>query len=390
MILASLGLAASPASMVLVSDEEADPVRSAIVRKEAWTQDSVRRLRAEADRRMSQGPWSVTFDRPPGLGLDLHDYYSEAPYWWPNPDNPTGPYILRDGHLNPDRFNANRAALEAMSESVFSLGTAAYLFDDNRYAQRAARIVQTWFINPRTRMNPSLENAQAIRGLNLGRPAGILEGRVLIRAVQGLEFLAAAGYWDAKDQAAVRKWFEDYLKWLTQSRNGQEEKAGGSSQASWWTAQAAAIATFVEDENVKKMAFTFYRDRLFPRQARAEAAAEDPRSSVFDLEALTLVCRIADLQGVDLWSARGKNGSTLATLINSLQPYLSDPRKWGREQENELETEGLSFLAFAGMGLKKPEYIALYQRLERADRAWLALVDLLVGRWEAAGHQTRH
>ena len=49
------------------------------------------------------------------------------------------------------------------------------------------------------------------------------------------------------------------------------------------------------------------------------------------------------------------------------------------------------FLAFAGMGLSRPDYIALYRKLERPDsrlagRPWF----LLVSRWEAAGHQTRH
>jgi hypothetical protein len=40
--------------------------------------------------------------------------------------------------------------------------------------------------------------------------------------------------------------------------------------------------------------------------------------------------------------------------------------------------------------MKKPEYIALYRKLERPESAWLGLTDLIVGRYEAAGHQTRH
>jgi hypothetical protein len=50
----------------------------------------------------------------------------------------------------------------------------------------------------------------------------------------------------------------------------------------------------------------------------------------------------------------------------------------------------LYFLAYAGMGMKKPEYIALYHKLERSEGAWLGLTDLIVSRYEAAGHQTRH
>jgi hypothetical protein len=42
------------------------------------------------------------------------------------------------------------------------------------------------------------------------------------------------------------------------------------------------------------------------------------------------------------------------------------------------------------MGLGRPDYIALYRKLERPESGWLAVVDLLVSRWEAAAHQTRH
>jgi hypothetical protein len=382
--------AAPPAT--LVSDDEAEPLRSAITRKEAWTQDAARRLRAEADRRLNQGPWSVAGERPPGLILDPHDYYSEAPYWWPNPDDPFGPYLLRDGHYNPDRFTANRTALNLMSDTVFVLGTAAYLFDDERYTQRAERLIQTWFLSPKTRMNPNLEYARVVRGVSAGRPSGILEGRALIRAIEGMEFLARAGNWDPKDQAAVHKWFEDYLRWLMQSKSGAEEKARGNGQSAWWTAQVAAVAAFVQDETAQKTAFSHYRDHVFPRLSKTDNVVprDDVRASVFDLEGSTVVCRIAELQGVDLWGLHGANGSSIATLINSVEPYLSDPRLWSRDQATDVEPDGLYFLAFAGMGLKNPEYIGLYQKLEHPDHAWLSLVDLLVGRWAAAGHQTRH
>jgi hypothetical protein len=398
-ILVAAALCASAADfpMTLVSEDEAEPIHSAILRKEAWTQDSVRRLRAEAEKRLKEGPWSVTYDRPPGLPLDVHDYYSEAPYWWPDPANPGGPYIRKDGQVNPARFIANRNELVAMCDAVFTLGTAAFLLDDNRYAQRAARVINIWFVNSKTRMNPSLEYSQAVPGLNNGRGTGIIEGRCLIRAIQGMEFLAGTDAWDAKDQGAVRKWFEDYLHWLTQSRNGIEERASGNNHASWWTAQVAGVATFVEDAASRDMAFAYYRDRLLPKQIRPDGGAprEEARTrsltySAFNLEALALTCRIAQVQGKDLWTVRARNGATIATIIDNLEPYFADPRKWAREQTTEFQTDSLYALAFAGMGLKKPEYVELFRKLERSESAWLSLVDLLVNRWEAAAHQTRH
>jgi hypothetical protein len=383
--------------MTLVSDAEAEALHSAIVRKEAWTLDPVRRLRADAERHVKEGPWSVTSERPQGVALDIHDFYSEAPYWWPQADDPKAPYVRRDGQTNPNRFVANKNALASMCDSVFALGAAAYFLDDPRYAQRAARDINTWFVNPKTRMNPSLEYAQTIRNWNSGRGAGIVDGRLFIRAIQGMELLAQTGNWDAKDQSAVRKWFQDYLHWLITSDSGNNEKTTGNNHASWWTAQVAAVASFVEDDAQQTFAFNYYRDYIFLRQIKPDGSAprEEVRArslwySAFNLEAFATTCRIAQLKGVDLWSVRARGGSTISTVIDYLQPYLTDPKKWTKEQVADFPNEGVYFLAFAGMGLKKPEYIALFRKLEHPEGAWLSVVDLMVGRYEAAGHQTRH
>jgi hypothetical protein len=362
MLTASL-VHAGDSPMTLVSDDEAEPIHSAIVRKELWTQDSVRRLRVEADRRMREGPWSVTFDRPRVPGVDPHEYYSEAPYWWPNPDNPAGPYIRKEGQANPNRFLANRAALNSMCDAVFTLGSAAFFLDDQRYSQRAARVINTWFVNPATRMEPDQDYAQVIPGISI-RGSGVIEGRCLIRAVQGMEFLAQTGGWDARDEAAVRKWFSRYLHWLTKDAAG--EKRSGNSHAAWWTAQVAAAATFVNNHKAAQAAFNLYRDRVFPRQAPGESLEPD-----------ALICRIAQVQGIDLWRTRTRGGATLANTIDSMRPA-------------EIPNDELYVLVFAGIGMSRPEYVALFRRLERPEGAWLNIVDLIAGRWEAASHQTRH
>jgi hypothetical protein len=383
--------------MTLVSEDEAEPIHSAIVRKEAWTLDAVRRLRLEAEKRMKEGPWTVTADRPRGIDLDPHEYYSEAPYWWPNPENPDGSYIHLDGQVNPSRFVANYTSLNSMCDAVLTLGTAAFLLDDPRYAQRATRVIQTWFINPKTRMAPGLDYAQAIPGLNNARGAGILDGRAFIRAIQGMEFLARTGAWDPKDQAGVRKWFEEYLRWLTDSKNASEEKRSANNHASWWTAQVAAVATFVDDRPATQMAFVYYRDHIFPRQIRGDGSASReevrPKSlsySSFNLDAFAMICRIGQVHNTDLWNVHTRNGATIGTVIDYLEPYLAEPRKWSKEQIADFQNDSLYFLAFSGMGLKKPDYVALFRKLERPEGSWLCLVDLLVGRWEAAAHQTRH
>jgi hypothetical protein len=384
--------------MTLVSEDEAEPIHSAIIRKEAWTQDPVRRLRAEAERRMKEGPWSVTSDRPKGVDLDAHEYYTEAPYYWVNPDNPGGPYLRKDGQRNPARVIANQTSLDAMSDAVFTLGVAAFLLDNAAYGKRAALVIHTWFLNPKTRMNPDLDFAQSVPGVNNGRGAGMVDGKSLVRAIQGMEFLEQSNSWDAKDQAAVRRWFEDYLHWLLTSKNAADEKESGSSHASWWAAQVAAVSTFVDDSKAQQMAFGFYRGRLLPRQILSNGSAPKeeirPRSlraSIYNLEAYAVICRIAQVHGsATLWNVRGRGGTTISTAIDYLSPYLQDPKKWSKEQAGDIPFDSLAFLALAGMGLGKPDYIETYRKLEHPDSAWISLVDLLVGRFEAAAHQTRH
>ncbi len=46
-----------------------------------------------------------------------------------------------------------------MSNDVSTLALAWYFTQDNRYAQKAAAQLKSWFIDPQTRMNPNLQYA---------------------------------------------------------------------------------------------------------------------------------------------------------------------------------------------------------------------------------------
>src|SRR5712692_2079341 len=69
------------------------------------------RILRSARRYLDQSPITVTATSSPRSAGGPHDYFSEGDYWWPDPSNPTGPYIQRDGMTNPDNFVAHRLAL---------------------------------------------------------------------------------------------------------------------------------------------------------------------------------------------------------------------------------------------------------------------------------------
>src|SRR5207237_9367762 len=136
-------------NLILLSTAEADSIRPKLSKNE--------RLRKLAETALHNGPWSVTFSRPDGEDLDPHEYFSEGPYWWPDPKNPKGPYIRRDGERNPARFMGNRTDLGNMCSAVLALGMGGYLLGDKACGAHASQVLSMWFIDPKTRMNPNLE-----------------------------------------------------------------------------------------------------------------------------------------------------------------------------------------------------------------------------------------
>lgn len=92
-------------------------------------------------------------------GGDKHDYLSYGPYWWPDPAKKDGlPFIRRDGEIYPDSRNdaTDSIRLHKMAAAVETLALAWHFTREARYADRAALLLKTWFLNPESRMNPHL------------------------------------------------------------------------------------------------------------------------------------------------------------------------------------------------------------------------------------------
>src|SRR5512146_3253032 len=58
--------------------------------------DRDREIKA-ADKILGDEPVTVTASHSPRSAGGEHDFFSEGDYWWPDPANPDGPYIQKDG-----------------------------------------------------------------------------------------------------------------------------------------------------------------------------------------------------------------------------------------------------------------------------------------------------
>jgi hypothetical protein len=366
-------------SLILLTAQEAERIRQNLPSGPA------KQLKSAAERELKSGPWSVTFHRPEGSKFDPHDYFSEGPYFWPDPNNPNGPYIRHDGKRNPERFDYNHHDVGAMGTAVLSLGAGAFLFSDNRYAEHAAKILSTWFLDPQTRMNPNLEHGQAVRGVNDGRGTGLIDTVSLIHCAQGIVLLEQAGKLDGKLASGLRQWYGDFLRWMTTSKKGQAEENSGNNHATWWTAQIAAYATFTRNAEVLDLAWKRYRTYLVPTEIqpdgkcpREEARTKSLSYSVFNADAFATLCRIAQSSGVDLWSYRAPNGVSYEKVVRYVEPFMLHPETWKGEQIAPFKPDSTIFLGLAGAGLHAKDLLDAHRSLPRSDGAWTVLIDLIV------------
>jgi hypothetical protein len=297
-----------------------------------------------------------------------HDYFSEGDYWWPNPKDPEGPYIRRDGLSNPDNFIAHREALIRFSVQMPALAAAWLLTREKRYAEHAEAHLRAWFIDAETRMNPNLEYAQAIHGVTTGRGTGVIDTLHLVEVARAAAVLADGGAMERSMQTAVRQWFADYLRWMTTSKNGIEEGEAKNNHGTCWTLQVAEFARFTGNGTLLQDAADRYKTVLLPVQMKTdgsfpmELARTKPYSySLFNLDVMTTLCQVVNLLDYELPDGRGMRKG-----IAFMYPYIRDKGSWPYPHDveyfDDLPVRQPSLL-FGGMAFAQPEYLALWKRL---------------------------
>jgi hypothetical protein len=328
--------------LILLNADRLAAAREHLARKDSPLRPALDRLLRAADAALKDGPFSVTDRKTPAPSGDKHDYMSLAPYWWPDPDKKDGlPYVRHDGKTNPaartDAYDSGR--MGKMGSAVETLALAYHFTGEDRYARRAALLRRTWFLGPKTKMNPHLKYAQAIPGVNDGRGIGIIDTVRLLNVPDSVALLAPSAAWTAKDTAGMRRWFADYLDWLLTSPHGKDEDRATNNHGSWYDAQAATFALFAgRDDVARKVAEAAKKRRI---AAQIEPDGKQPRElartrsfgySAFNVRALFALATAAERVGVDLWRFETKDGRGLRKALAYLLPYADPKAEWPHKE----------------------------------------------------------
>lgn len=272
---------------------------------------------------------------------DKHDYLSLAPYFWPDSTKADGlPWIRKDGQVNPltRGKNVDEPAKDVMMSNARNLAYAYYFSDDKKYAARAIEVLQTWFINADTKMNPNLNFGQGIPGVNTGRCFGIIEFTGILDIVTAIEILRLGNALDAKTDRALTKWLADYVNWLQTSKIGLAEKATTNNHGTWYDNQVVAIFLFLKRDAEAKAVLETVKKRI---DHQIEADGKQPEElartkslsySTMNLTAFSNLAYFGKMVGVDLWHYTSPKGGSIKKAYDFLQPYATGEKPWTMPQ----------------------------------------------------------
>jgi hypothetical protein len=337
----------------------------------------VKHIRKETIRRadslFSEEPVTVTASRCSRSAGGIHDFYSEGDYWWPDPENPDGPYIQRDGQSNPDNFSDHRLAMIRLSEITATLTSAWLLTGNTPYATKALEHVDAWFTDTATLMNPDMLYAQAIKGRFTGRSIGLIDAYHMVEVAQSIKVLSDKGAIPAPKAKQLKEWFSRFLTWMTTHEYGIKEMNAENNHGTCWVVTAAAFAHLTGNQAVLKRCKDRFKNILLPSQMATDGSfpLEIRRTkpygySLFNMDAFANAATILSTSEDNLWKFVTNDGKSLKKGMEFLFPYIEDKSKWPFNKDIYIWEEWpvrQSCLLFAGLSLGQSQYISKYLSL---------------------------
>ncbi|MDF2193338.1 alginate lyase family protein [Paraflavitalea sp. CAU 1676] len=312
----------------------------------------------EADALLEMKPVSVMEKAFTPVSGNKHDYMSQAPYFWYDSSKPNGrPYMRRDGVRNPEIYKiTDRSHLGKLDQATHTLALAWYLTGEEKYAAKAAALLRVWFLEETTKMNPHLNYAQAIPGINDGRGIGIIETVALTGIADAAILLSSSGSWKATDQQGLKQWYNAYLDWMLSSKNGQEEYAAKNNHGTWFYVQAVDFALFCGKTEQARALAEESKVRL-DSQLTAEGSQplELERTtalgySTYNLQAWFMLATLAKRVNVNLWDHTTSKGAGLRKALDWLTPYAFGEKAWPYQQINPYNKNDMFLLMARAAG----------------------------------------
>lgn len=309
-----------------------------IKNKDSQLMPAYYKLIKKAEAALEAGPYSVTNKEKLPPSGDKHDYASYSRYWWPDPNQANGlPYIRRDGETNPASQNlleSDRQRIGALGYNTETLGLAYFLTGEEKYAKKVAELLRVWFLDEATRMNPNVNHAQCRPGHNTGTKSGILDGRLMIQALEGSLLIAKSSVLSDEEYDKLKAWAGNYFDWLTTNKMALDEADSKNNHGSFYDVQAMYFALYSDNQDAATQIARKFNDRRILTQIQPDGSMPKEMArtrplfySIYNLHAMLLVAHLAEKVEVNLWKYENQD-SRLRNSLDYLVPYADPNKAW--------------------------------------------------------------
>jgi len=317
----------------------------------------VRMLMREADSVLGLKPLSVMDKVQTPPSGNKHDFLSMGPYWWPDSSKADGlPYVRFDGRRNPEYHTiTDQEYFTRTIDAAEKLSVAFAISDDSRYAAGAAKVLRVWFLDEDTKMNPNLNHAQYIPGINTGRGIGIIETRQIFKLLDALCLLEPSEEWTDTDAKKMRTWIEDYYRWLTTHPYGIDESNEKNNHGTWYDVQVTSLALYLGKMDDARKYLEQAKEKRIGAQIESDgrqplelARTKSWDYSLMNLSAFVHLAQLGERAGVDLWNYESPKGGSLRKALGYLLRYAEAPATWEYQNLHPIEPHTLVPLIVKG------------------------------------------
>jgi hypothetical protein len=188
-------------------------------------------------------------------------------------------------------------------------------------------------------MNPNLQYAQFIPGVNTGRGIGLIETRGLTRVVDAIGLLESSKALTSDDERGLKDWFGKFLQWMLDSKNGREESAAKNNHGTYYDVQIVSFALFVGRTDLAKQILQQAKQKRIATQIEpdGEQPLELARTKSWsysngNLDGLCSSRRLASMPASTYGIFIQRMGAAFARHSTFLFRFALGERKWAYQE----------------------------------------------------------
>ncbi len=339
-----------PRKPVFLDVTQIEKFHSALTKKSTDVKPILADFLRDADSLLTKKPLSVMDKQQTPPSGDKHDFMSMGPYWWPDSSKPDGlPYIRKDGQRNPEYYTiSDQLFFGKMVQAVEKLSIAYAITNDPRYSAKGAELLRTWFLDKQTKMNPNMNHAQYIPGINTGRGIGIIETRYIFKILDALCLLEPSREWKKKDRQQMNGWLDEYFLWLTTHQYGIDESNEKNNHGTWYDVQTVSLALYLGKKDVAARILEQAKSKRIAVQIEVDgkqplelARTRSWSYSTMNLTAFFHLATLGETAGGDLWNYKKADGTSIRKALDYLLPFAVDMSAWKYQQISKIEDDAL-------------------------------------------------